>query len=518
MTQRTTPPFRADHVGSLLRTAPLKEARAQARQGRDRRRRAEGGRRPRDRDRSSRSRRRSASSSPPTANSAAPGGISISSGACRASRNISAPPIKFHGVDTKAEAIKIAGKVDFTGHPQIEHFKFLKAHCRVTPKMTIPAPSTFHFRQGRAMVSKEAYPDYDEFFADIAATWQKAIRAFYDAGCRYLQLDDTAWAMICDPKEREQSKARGDDPDKLPAIYARVTNEALEGKPADMAITMHSCRGNFRSTLIASGGYEFVAEQLLGNTKLDGYFLEYDSDRAGGFEPLRYFPKGNKQLVLGLVTSKSGRLEPKDDIKRRIDEATKYVALDQLCLSPQCGFASTEEGNVLAEEEQWAKLRMIVELAEEVWGKSCARRIHACCHAASCDATNDRPFRADHVGSLLRTAPLKEARAKRENGEIDAATLKAVEDREIETIIKQQEDIGLKAVTDGEFRRAFWNYDFLGALPGVEAYLGERKIKFEGVNPKPMMLRVTGKLGAFSGHPMLEHFKFVQAHTQRCRR
>jgi 5-methyltetrahydropteroyltriglutamate--homocysteine methyltransferase len=235
--------------------------------------------------------------------------------------------------------------------------------------MCIPAPSTFHFRQGRAMVSKEAYPGYDEFFADLAAAWRKAIHAFYDAGCRYLQLDDTAWAMICDPNEREQSKERGDDPDSLPAIYAQLTNEAIKDKPADMAITMHSCRGNFRSTFIASGGYEFVAEQLLGNTKLDGYFLEYDTDRAGGFEPLRFFPKGDRQVVLGLVSSKQGRLEPKDDIKRRIDEATKYVALEQLCLSPQCGFASTEEGNVLAEEEQWAKLKMIVELAEEVWGK-----------------------------------------------------------------------------------------------------------------------------------------------------
>lgn len=259
--------------------------------------------------------------------------------------------------------------MEFAGHAQIEHFKFLKAHCRVVPKMCIPAPSTFHFRQGRALVSKEVYPDIEQFFADVGAAWRKAIRAFYDAGCRYLQLDDTAWAMMCDPKEREQSKTRGDDPNKLPAIYARVTSAALEGKPADMAITMHSCRGNFRSTWIAQGGYEFVAENLLGKTNLDGYFLEYDSDRAGGFEPLRHFPKGQRQLVLGLVTSKSGRLEPKDDIKRRIDEATKYVSLDQLCLSPQCGFASTEEGNVLAEEEQWAKLRMIVELADEVWGK-----------------------------------------------------------------------------------------------------------------------------------------------------
>jgi 5-methyltetrahydropteroyltriglutamate--homocysteine methyltransferase len=175
--------------------------------------------------------------------------------------------------------------------------------------------------------------------------------------------------MICDPKEREHSVKRGDKPDTLPERYAAVTNAALKDKPADMAITMHSCRGNFRSTFIASGGYDFVAEQLLAKTGIDGYFLEYDTDRAGGFEPLRYFPKGNKQLVLGLVTSKSGTLEKKDDIKRRIDEATKYVDVEQLCLSPQCGFASTEEGNILAEDEQWAKLRMIVELADEVWGR-----------------------------------------------------------------------------------------------------------------------------------------------------
>jgi len=277
--------------------------------------------------------------------------------------------IQFHGVQTKREAIRITGKIEFDGHHHLEHFKFLKANAGdAVAKMTIPAPSTFHFRQGRAMVSKDVYPDMDEFFEDIAAAWGKAVRAFYDAGCRYLQLDDTAWSMICDPNEREQSRARGDDPDKLPAVYARITNAVLEGKPADMAITTHSCRGNFRSTWIAQGGYEFVAEHLLGNTGFDGYFLEYDSDRAGGFEPLRFFPKGNKQLVLGLVTTKSGRLEPKDEIRRRIDEAAKFISLDQLCLSPQCGFASTEEGNILAEDEQWAKLRMIVELAEEVWG------------------------------------------------------------------------------------------------------------------------------------------------------
>ena len=368
MTQRTTPPFRADHVGSLLRPQALKAARAQfAKKAIS----ADALRQVEDAEIEKVIKKQEAI------------GLQLATdGEFRRSwwhfdffrglkgvEFVSAPPIKFHGVDTKAEAVKITGKVDFAGHPHLEHFKFLKAHCKVTPKMTIPAPSTFHFRQGRAMVSKDAYPDIEPFFADVGATWKKAIGAFYDAGCRYLQLDDTAWAMMCDPKEREGSKARGDDPSKLPEIYARVTNAALADKPADMAVTMHSCRGNFRSTWIAEGGYEFVAEQLLGHTNLDGYFLEYDSDRAGGFEPLRYFPKGKKQLVLGLVTSKSGRLESKDDIKRRIDQATKYVALDQLCLSPQCGFSSTEEGNVLAEDEQWAKLKMIVELSHEIWGK-----------------------------------------------------------------------------------------------------------------------------------------------------
>jgi 5-methyltetrahydropteroyltriglutamate--homocysteine methyltransferase len=367
MTPRTKPPFRADHVGSLLRPASLKEARAKhARAEID----AAALKAVEDREIERIVRRQEQV------------GLKLATdGEFRRSwwhfdffwglkgvEKITAPPIKFHGVETKSEAVKIAGKIDFAGHPQLEHFKFLKSVCKVTPKMCIPAPSTFHFRQGRQMISKEAYPGYDEFFADVAAAWRKAIRAFYDAGCRYLQLDDTAWAMICDPNEREASRRRGDDPDALPAIYARLTNEALKDKPADMAITMHSCRGNFRSTFIASGGYEFVAEHLLGNTNFDGYFLEYDSDRAGGFEPLRFFPKGERRIVLGLVTSKSGRLERKEDIKRRIEEAAKYVPLDQLCLSPQCGFASTEEGNVLAEEEQWAKLRMIVELAQEIWG------------------------------------------------------------------------------------------------------------------------------------------------------
>jgi methionine synthase II (cobalamin-independent) len=366
--QRTTPPFRADHVGSLLRPAALRQARAKRERNEisaDELRAVED----REIDKAIKKQEEI--------------GLKLATdGEFRRSwwhfdffRGLDGVTfyttdhgIQFRGVQTKAEAIKIDGKIGFSGHPMLEHFKFLKAHTRVVPKMTIPAPSTFHFRQGRAAISREVYPELDPFFDDLAKAYRGAIRAFYDAGCRYLQLDDTAWAMVCDPNERAQSKTRGDDPDALPKRYARLTNAALEGKPADMAITMHSCRGNFRSTFIASGGYEFVAEQLLGNTGLDGYFLEYDSARAGGFEPLRFFPKGKKQIVLGLVTSKSGVLERKDDIKRRIDEAAKYVALDQLCLSPQCGFASTEEGNVLSEDEQWAKLKMIVEIANQVWG------------------------------------------------------------------------------------------------------------------------------------------------------
>ncbi len=366
--QRTTPPFRADHVGSLLRTARLKDARAKFAQGAIT---AGALREVEDREIEKVIRKQE-----DVGLKLATDGefrrswwhFDFFKGLDGVTPYSTDGGIQFHGVQTKAEGIRITGKMGFSSHPMLEHFKFLKSHTRVTPKMTIPAPSTLHFRQGRSSISREVYPDLDGFFVDLAKAYRAAIRAFHDAGCRYLQLDDTAWAMICDPNERVNSRSRGDDPDALPQRYARLTNAALEGKPADMAITMHSCRGNFRSTFIASGGYEFVAEQLLGNTGLDGYFLEYDSDRAGGFGPLRYFPKGKKQLVLGLVTSKSGKLEKKDDIKRRIDEATNYVALDQLCLSPQCGFASTEEGNVLAEEEQWAKLRMIVEIAEEVWG------------------------------------------------------------------------------------------------------------------------------------------------------
>ena len=275
--------------------------------------------------------------------------------------------IQFQGVQTRPRTPRITGKLGFSNHPMLEHFKFLKAHTRVTPKMCIPSPATLHFRLEPDAIKTKDYADRDAIFDDLAKTYRQAIRGFYDAGCRYLQFDDTAWAYLCSQAELKKARDRGLNADRLQQDYARVINGALEGKPADMTVTTHVCRGNFRSTWISEGGYEPVAEIMLGQLNYDGYFLEYDTARAGGFEPLRFLPKGNKIVVLGLVTTKSGTLEKKEDVKRRIEEATKYAALDQLCLSPQCGFASTEEGNVLAEEEQWAKLRMIVELANEVW-------------------------------------------------------------------------------------------------------------------------------------------------------
>jgi 5-methyltetrahydropteroyltriglutamate--homocysteine methyltransferase len=207
----------------------------------------------------------------------------------------------------------------------------------------------------------------DEFFADLGQAYRQAVRGFADAGCRYLQLDEVFIAMLCDPKYREQMTKRGDDPSKLGTLYGDLINTAMSDIPSDMTITMHMCRGNYKSTYMGAGGYEAVQEILFNQINVHGFFMEYDSDRAGGFEPLRMVPK-DKMVVLGLVTSKSGRLESKDEIKRRIDQAAKFIDLDQLCLSPQCGFASTEEGNTLAEDEQWAKLRMIVEVAKEVWG------------------------------------------------------------------------------------------------------------------------------------------------------
>jgi 5-methyltetrahydropteroyltriglutamate--homocysteine methyltransferase len=366
---RAKPPFRADHVGSFLRPAALKEARAKREQGKTS---AAELKAVEDREIEN-----------IIAKQEEIGLKLATDGEFRRSwwhfdflgqldgveLYEAEQGIQFHGVQTKAQGLRIVGKVGFSNHPMVEHFKFLKAHTTVTPKMTIPAPPVLHFRLPKDGIDKSVYPDLDGFFHDLGQAYKTAVRAFYDAGCRYLQFDDTVWAYLCSQEELRKARERMSNVDTLQATYASVINAALSAKPADMTITTHVCRGNFRSTWIAEGGYEPVAQTLLGKTNYDGYFLEYDTERAGGFEPLRFLPKGNKIVVLGLVTSKSGTLEKKDDIKRRIDEAAKFAPLDQFCLSPQCGFASTEEGNILAENEQWAKLRMIADIAGEVWGK-----------------------------------------------------------------------------------------------------------------------------------------------------
>ena len=367
--QRIKPPFRADHVGSLLRSPELKDARA----------RRERGELSGDAFTVIENREIAAL----IKMQEAVGLKSITDGENRRKSwqtdfIAGLPGIKTvlgqrkvafqGGVQPQQLLVRVGSKLGrFDTHPMIEHFKFVKEHTRQTPKMTIPSPSAVHFRDGREAVPEQIYPDMDEFYRDLGQTYRKVVRAFADAGCRYLQMDEVNLTYLCDPALVQQVRDRGENPDELLRAYAGMINAAMSDIPSDMAITMHLCRGNFRSTFIASGGYEPVAEVMFNAINVHGYFMEFDSERAGGFEPLRFVPKG-KTVVLGLVTSKTGTLESKDDIKRRIDQAAKFVPLEQLCLSPQCGFASSEEGNALADEEQWAKLRMIVEIAEEVWG------------------------------------------------------------------------------------------------------------------------------------------------------
>jgi 5-methyltetrahydropteroyltriglutamate--homocysteine methyltransferase len=365
---RTQPPFRADHVGSLLRSAMLKEARARRERGEIS---AADLTAVEDREIEKIIRKQEEI-----------GLKSITDGEFRRAfwqidflerldgvkSYVGERKVKFQGPQPKPVLLRVKGKLGgFSGHPMLDHFRFLKSHTRATPKMTIPSPSSLHFRYGRQAVPESIYPSMDEFYADLGTVYRKAVRAFADAGCRYLQLDEVNLAYLCDPALRDQVRERGDDPETLPKVYARLINAAISDVPADMTITMHLCRGNFRSTFVATGGYEPVADVLFNEINVDGYFMEYDTARAGGFEPLRLVPKG-KTVVLGLVTSKSGKLEGRDEILRRIEEAAKFIDIDQLALSPQCGFASTEEGNALAEDEQWAKLGMIVDIAREVWG------------------------------------------------------------------------------------------------------------------------------------------------------
>ena len=365
--KRTKPPFRADHVGSLLRPAALKEAREK---------RAKGEIAPEalhaveDREIERVIKKQEDA-----------GLQSITDGEFRRSwwhldflwgldgveRHVMDHGIAFAAVTTRNEGIRVTGKLGFSQHPMIDHFKFVAAHTKRTPKITIPAPSAIYGRPVATPIDRNVYPTLDQFFDDLGQAYKKAVRAFADAGCRYLQLDEVFIAMLCDAKYRQQMKDRGDDSDHLGELYGDLINTAMSDIPADMTITMHLCRGNYKSTFMGAGGYEAEQEILFNRIKVHGYFMEYDTERAGGFEPLRLVPK-DRSVVLGLVTTKTGRLEAKDALKRRIEEAAKFVSLDQLCLSPQCGFASTEEGNVLTEDEQWAKLRMIVEVADEVWG------------------------------------------------------------------------------------------------------------------------------------------------------
>jgi 5-methyltetrahydropteroyltriglutamate--homocysteine methyltransferase len=263
---------------------------------------------------------------------------------------------------------KVPGKMSLPkGGIEVENFKYVKSLTKRTPKVTIPSPTMMHFRGGRDAISKTAYPKMEEFFADLARVYREELKMLGEAGCTYVQMDDTNLAYLCDTNFRQGAKDRGDDPDALPRMYAELINESIKDRPANMKVGVHLCRGNARSMFFASGGYEPVAEAMLGLTKVDAFFLEYDDARSGDFAPLRFTPKGEMQIVLGLITTKKPQLEKKDDIKRRIDEASKYVRMEQLCLSPQCGFSSNALGNLVSVDDEKKKLGLVIETANEVW-------------------------------------------------------------------------------------------------------------------------------------------------------
>jgi 5-methyltetrahydropteroyltriglutamate--homocysteine methyltransferase len=364
------PPFRADHVGSLLRPPELKQARADHKN-----RKISAEQLKETEDRSIRS---------AIALQEAAGLQSVTDGEFRRAfwhvdfltgfEGIAATQgqyaLKFHGEggaqsETKSMMV-VTGKVKRTRPIMVEHFKFLHSNTKSTAKLCIPAPTYLHMRGGRKVVDAKAYPDIEEFWGDIARAYREEIADLGKAGCTYLQIDDVSFATLCDEGIRAQVKRDGEDPAKLPAKYASVIDSFLKNRPQGMGVTMHTCRGNHASMWMAEGGYDAVAEAIF-QTGVDGFFLEYDSERAGGFEPLRFVPKG-KKVVLGLISSKNPRLESKDALKRRVEEASKYVPIENLCLSPQCGFASSEVGNKLTEDDQRRKLELAVETAEEIWG------------------------------------------------------------------------------------------------------------------------------------------------------
>jgi 5-methyltetrahydropteroyltriglutamate--homocysteine methyltransferase len=371
MAHRTQPPFRADHVGSLLRPKALLQARDEQKAGRI--------------DAAELRRREDDAIRDAVRMQEEIGLQGVSDGEFRraswhmdflyqiggASKVQDNLTVKFHNDEGDIEftpaALKVTGKLNLAKPIFAEDFRFLKSVTKATPKLTIPSPSMMHYRGGRAAIDAQIYPTLDQFWSDLAQVYSDELAALARLGCTYLQLDVTSLAYLNDPAQRHYITQLGGSGESQHQVYIRLINSALRRKPAGMTVCTHMCRGNFRSSWVASGGYDHVAEALFGELRVDGFFLEYDDARSGGFEPLRFVPKG-KMVVLGLVTTKKGALEKKDELKRRIDEAAKYVPLEQLCLSPQCGFSSTVEGNALSLEEEIAKLRLIVETAREVWG------------------------------------------------------------------------------------------------------------------------------------------------------
>src|SRR3954452_7945752 len=374
MSARTSPPFRADHVGSLLRPPELHKARDDHAAGRidDEQLRAVEDDAIRDVGKmQEEAGLKSVTDGEFRRATWHMDFIYQLGGVRKADKEIH---VQFHNakgdLDWHPAALEVCDKVRLEKPIFAEHFRFLQsvASDNQTPKLTIPSPSMVHYRGGRAAIDESVYPDLDDFWSDLTSAYAEEVRRLGELGSTYLQFDDTSLAYLNDPKQREMIAAQGSsDVEHLHEAYIAHINEALAGKPEGMAVTTHMCRGNFRSSWVAEGGYDFVAEALFNDLDVDGFFMEWDDARSGGFEPLRFVPKG-KYVVLGLVTTKRGELESREDLERRIEEASRYVDLDQLCLSPQCGFSSTSEGNAVTEEQQWDKLRLVVETAQSVWG------------------------------------------------------------------------------------------------------------------------------------------------------
>jgi 5-methyltetrahydropteroyltriglutamate--homocysteine methyltransferase len=372
MSPRTTPPFRADHVGSLLRPPELLKAREDFAEGRIDADELHGVEDEAIREVVRKQEEvglRSATDGEFRRASWHMDFIYQLGGINPAQDHIT---VQFRNAEGTMEfspaALHVEDRVALREPIFADAFQFLRSCVTTaTPKLTIPSPSMVHYRGGRAAVNESVYPDMDDFWSDLTSAYADEVRALGELGCTYLQFDDTSLAYLNDPKQREHIASLGGDAEHQHETYIRHINEALEGRPEGMTVTTHMCRGNFRSSWVAEGGYDFVADALFNQLDVDGFFMEWDDARSGGFEPLRFVPKG-KIVVLGLVTTKSGELESKDELKARIEEASECVDLDQLCLSPQCGFSSTSEGNALTYDQQWAKLRLIVETAQEVWG------------------------------------------------------------------------------------------------------------------------------------------------------